>query len=340
MQKSDFSYDLPTALIAQQPLHVRSASRLLVMHRNSPRLVDEQFRRLPDYLRPGDLIVFNNTRVVPARLFGHKSSGGQVEVFLERVLDDGRFLAMLRASKTPQTGQTIQLRDGSELVYEQREGEFFRLRCTADESPVDLFERLGQVPLPPYISRPPDEVDHRRYQTVFARRPGAVAAPTASLHFDDALLRDLKDKGITSTEITLHVGAGTFQPVRVEDLYQHEMHAEYLEVSQQAVAAIRQARQAGGRIFAAGTTSLRALEAAAAGGELKPMQGDTRLFIRPGYQFRVVDGLITNFHLPESTLLMLVSAFAGYDEIRAAYAHAIEQKYRFFSYGDAMLILP
>jgi len=340
MQKSDFNYDLPASLIAQAPLDVRSDSRLLAMNRNSAKVSDRQFRQLPDYLQAGDLIVFNNTRVIPARLFGHKSTGGQVEVFLERVLDDGSFLAMLRASKTPKSGQEIHLGDGSVLMLQERKDNFFRLKCTTDEPPVELFERLGQVPLPPYISRPPVDADHERYQTLFARKPGAVAAPTASLHFDDALLSALRDRGVKSTEITLHVGAGTFQPVRVDDLAKHQMHSEYLEVSEQTVDTIAKVKREGGRIFAAGTTSLRALEAAASGGKLKAMKGDTNLFITPGYRFRVVDGLITNFHLPESTLLMLVSAFAGYDEIRKAYAHAIHEKYRFFSYGDAMLILP
>ena len=340
MQKSDFNYDLPASLIAQTPLDARSDSRLLVLHRGSSSVSDQQFRQLPDFLQPGDLIVFNNTRVIPARLFGHKTTGGQVEIFLERVLNDGSFLAMLRTSKKLKPGQEVILSDGSALSFVERVEEFFRLKCVTDEPAIDMFERLGQVPLPPYISRPPEDIDYDRYQTLFARKPGAVAAPTASLHFDEDLLNSLSDKGIRSTEITLHVGAGTFQPVRVDDLDTHEMHSEYLEVSTRAVEAIDGARQEGGRIIAAGTTSLRALEAASSDGCLKAMKGDTRLFIRPGYSFNTVDGLITNFHLPESTLLMLVSAFAGYDEIRNAYAHAIKEKYRFFSYGDAMLILP
>ena len=340
MKKSDFNYDLPPSLIAQAPLDSRSDSRLLVMHRHEAQLADSRFHRLPEYLEAGDLIVFNNTRVIPARLFGHKATGGQVEVFLERVLEDGSFLAMLRSSKKLRPGQEILLGDGSALTYMERSGDFFRLQSVTGELPIDLFQRLGQVPLPPYISRPPEDADHERYQTLFARKAGAVAAPTASLHFDEALLNELNDRGIRSTEITLHVGAGTFLPVRVEDLDKHEMHSEYLEVSEQAVDAIERAKSEGGRIIAAGTTSLRALESASAGGRLKPMQGDTRLFIRPGYRFNTVDGLITNFHLPESTLLMLVSAFAGIGEIRNAYAHAVEQRYRFFSYGDAMLILP
>ena len=340
MQRADFYYDLPDELIAQQPLPERSASRLLVMRRHRDERVDSRFSQLPAFLRPGDIIVFNNTRVVPARLYGRKTTGGRVEVLLERAFDDGSFLAMLRVSKTPKAGSEILLEDGTALNLLGREGEFFHLRGPADEHPHALFERLGQMPLPPYIDRPPDAGDQERYQTVFAQHAGAVAAPTASLHFDQALLDALDARGILRTEITLHVGAGTFQPVRVDDLDEHRMHAEYLEVGQAAVDAILVARQAGGRVLAAGTTSLRALEAASSDGGLKPMRGETRLFIRPGYDFRTVDGLITNFHLPESTLLMLVAAFAGYNEIRSAYAHAIGERYRFFSYGDAMLILP
>lgn len=341
MKKSDFNYDLPSDLIAQSPLEVRSGSRLLVMRRHEKSLENSSIRNLPDFLSPGDLIVFNNTRVIPARLFGRKETGGRIEIFLERVLEDGCFLAMLRSSKKPRAGQEFVLDDESTVVQLiERDGEFYHLRIKGDEAPVELFERLGQVPLPPYISRPPVDTDRDRYQTLFASRPGAVAAPTASLHFDDALLEALKERGVDSVEITLHVGAGTFQPVRVDDLERHDMHAEYLEVSEQAVEVINETRRRGGRIIAAGTTSMRALESASADGRLKPMKGDTRLFIKPGYRFNTVDGLITNFHLPESTLLMLVSAFAGVDEIRRAYAHAVEQRYRFFSYGDAMLILP
>jgi len=340
MHRSEFHYELPDELIAQQPLPGRGDSRLLVMHRHRVGLADHRFRDLPGLLSPGDLVVFNDTRVIPARLFGRKESGGRVEILLERLTGDGGFIAMLRSSKPLREGQAIQLEDGTRLVCEGRDGAFFRLRCPPAESPLALFERLGQMPLPPYIRRAPEAADRERYQTLFARTPGAVAAPTASLHFDADILAALDRRGIGCETITLHVGAGTFQPVRVDDIENHVMHSEWFEVGEHAVERIRATRAAGGRIFAAGTTSLRALEAASADGELRPLRGETRLFIRPGYRFRTVQGLVTNFHLPESTLLMLVSAFAGTDEVRRAYEHAIRERYRFFSYGDAMLILP
>ncbi len=339
MQKSDFSFDLPEELIAQTPLPVRSDSRLLVCQRNSPCMDDRMFRDIADFLKAGDLIVLNNTRVIPARLYGSKDTGGKVEILLEKILDENRFVAMLRSSKTPQTGQKILIGDGKTVTYEGRQGDFF-LFSSPEGKLHQLFAEHGNIPLPPYIQRKADMLDAQRYQTIFAQKPGAVAAPTASLHFDEKIMQSLQKKGVDTAEITLHVGAGTFQPVRVEDIDQHEMHAETFDVSLDVVRKIEQTRAAGGRIFAAGTTSLRALEAASADGELKPMKGETRLFITPGYPFRAVDGLITNFHLSESTLLMLVSAFAGVEQIRQAYRHAIEQRYRFFSYGDAMIILP
>ena len=339
MQKSDFSFHLPEELIAQTPLPVRSASRLLVCHRNSLATEDRQFSDISSFLKAGDLLVFNNTRVIPARLYGKKDTGGRVEILLEKILDDKRFVAMLRCSKTPQIGQKILIADDQAVSYEGRKGDFFQFRY--EEGGLhQLFIEHGRMPLPPYIQRMADEQDEDRYQTIFARKPGAVAAPTASLHFDEAILQGLQQKGINTAEITLHVGAGTFQPVRVDDLSQHIMHAETYNLSEETVEKILQTKATGGRVFAAGTTSLRALEAASEEGELKPMSGDTRLFITPGYRFRVVDGLITNFHLSESTLLMLVSAFAGVEEIRHIYRHAIDEKYRFFSYGDAMIILP
>jgi S-adenosylmethionine:tRNA ribosyltransferase-isomerase len=339
MQKSDFSFQLPEELIAQVPLPVRSASRLLVCQCHSIRTEDRQFSELADFLQAGDLIVFNNTRVIPARIYGKKDTGGKVEILLERLQDENSFIGMLRCSKTPQPGQKIIIGGKRHITYEGRSGDFFLFR--SEEGKIhELFEEFGQMPLPPYIQRQADAMDNERYQTIFAQNPGAVAAPTASLHFDESILQTLKDKGVDTAEITLHVGAGTFQPVRVDDLKQHVMHSESFDISAETVKRIQQTKAAGGRVFAAGTTSLRALEAASVDGELKPMFGDTRLFITPGYEFNTVDGLITNFHLSESTLLMLVSAFAGVDEIRHIYRHAIDKKYRFFSYGDAMIILP
>ncbi len=339
MRKADFSFNLPEELIAQTPLPVRSASRLLVCHRNSPEIEDRQFSEIASFLKVGDLLVFNNTRVIPARLYGKKDTGGRVEILLEKILDDTCFIAMLRCSKTPQVGQKIIISEDQAVCYEGRRGGLFLFRCKTGGL-QQLFEKHGQMPLPPYILRQADEQDKERYQTIFAREPGAVAAPTASLHFDATILKSLQQKGINTAEITLHVGAGTFQPVRVDDLNEHVMHAETFDLSAETVNKIKRTKEAGGRVFAAGTTSLRALEAASAEGQLKPMSGDTRLFITPGYRFRVVDGLITNFHLSESTLLMLVSAFAGVEEIQHIYRHAIDEKYRFFSYGDAMIILP
>lgn len=339
MQKSDFSFNLPEELIAQIPLPVRSASRLLVCHRNSPVTEDRQFSEISSILKAGDLLIFNNTRVIPARLYGKKDTGGQVEILLERILDDTRFVAIMRCSKIPQVGQKILIADGLTVCYEGRKSDFF-LFSYEEGDLQQLFAEHGRMPLPPYIQREADAQDEERYQTIFARKPGAVAAPTASLHFDEAILRSLQQKGINTAEITLHVGAGTFQPVRADDLNQHVMHAETFDLPVETVNKILQTKAAGGRVYAAGTTSLRALEAASEEGELKPKSGDTRLFITPGYHFKIVDGLITNFHLSESTLLMLVSAFAGVEEIQHIYRHAINERYRFFSYGDAMIILP
>jgi S-adenosylmethionine:tRNA ribosyltransferase-isomerase len=289
-------------------------------------------------LRRGDVLVFNDTRVIPARLLGHKASGGKVEVLIERIVDDHHALAQVRASKSPKPGNRLRLAEELEAIVQGRQDEFFRLEFLDSRPLLELLQRYGHIPLPPYIQRPDAAMDHERYQTVYARQPGAVAAPTAGLHFDAEILRQIAAMGVDSAFVTLHVGAGTFQPLRVDDLAQHRMHAEYGEVSAQACAQIAAARQRGGRVVAVGTTSVRALESASQSGELQAWRGETRLFITPGYAFRSVDALLTNFHLPESTLLMLVSAFAGHEATLAAYRHAVDLEYRFFSYGDAMLI--
>ena len=338
MKLSDFSYELPEELVAQHPLDERSASRLLHLERRGGAVRDLMFRDLASQLEPGDLLVMNNTRVMPARLFAIKESGGKSEILVERLLSSHRCLAQVRASKTPRDGSRLLIGDGVELIVAGREDSFFIL-----ESPglpiAELMSLHGHMPLPPYIRRSDDEDDRDRYQTVYAQIPGAVAAPTAGLHFDQGLLDSLLDHGIKRAEVTLHVGAGTFQPVRCENIEEHRMHAEFLEVGKDCVDAVEACRQRGGRVIAVGTTAVRSLETAASGGDLAPFAGDSRLFIYPGYRFRVVDGMVTNFHLPESTLLMLVSAFAGRDTVLNAYRHAVEQRYRFFSYGDAMLIL-
>jgi S-adenosylmethionine:tRNA ribosyltransferase-isomerase len=331
---SDFDFDLPPELIAQAPLPQRSASRLLQVKADAQ--VDRGFSELVSLLQPGDVLVFNDTRVLNARIFGAKASGGKVEVLVERVLDAGTVLAQVRASKSPPAGTTLRLADAFDVSVGERVGEFFTLHFPTDA--IALIDRYGRLPLPPYIEHAADEVDAQRYQTVFAKHPGAVAAPTAGLHFDDALLQQLKDKGVKLAWLTLHVGAGTFQPVRTEILAEHTMHSEWYSLSQETVDMIAAAQQAGRDVIAVGTTSLRALESASASGRLIAGSEDTQIFITPGYQFRTVTRLITNFHLPKSTLMMLVSAFAGYDRIRRAYAHAIAQRYRFFSYGDAMLL--
>ena len=337
MKRTDFHYELPAELIAQFPLERRSASRLLCFERQSGRLSDRKFSDLPGLLNLGDLLVFNNTEVIPARLYGKKTSGGRVEILIERLLSKHECLAQVRASKSPKPGGTLILEDGSELRVLGREDDLFHLQAVSGDL-MDLLQRLGHMPLPPYITREDTDSDRDRYQTVFAETPGAVAAPTAGLHFDQALLDQLKDTGIQSTTVTLHVGAGTFQPVRVDNIEDHHMHTEWLEVPQSACEAIAAARARGGRVIAVGTTAVRSLETAAQGGSLEPFSGDSKIFIYPPYQFRVVDAMITNFHLPESTLLMLVSAFAGCEKTLAAYRYAVEQEYRFFSYGDAMLI--
>jgi len=341
-RRSDFHYELPERLIAHRPPERRTASRMLVLQRDSGALADQRFTDLPAYLRPGDLLVLNDTRVIPARLAAVKATGGRVEVLIERVVDPdaGALLCHLRASRAPRPGAVIELPEGVGAEVVGREGRLFRLQLRGlSERLWDYLERVGHVPLPPYIRREDDAEDRERYQTVFAQRPGAVAAPTAGLHFDDAMLERLHRMGVATSYVTLHVGAGTFAPVASEDLSAHVMHAERLEVGAGTVAAVNAARERGGRVVAVGTTVVRALESAAAGGELEQFSGETQLFITPGYRFRVTDALLTNFHLPESTLLMLVSAFGGYGAVMDAYRHAVAAEYRFFSYGDAMLLI-
>ena len=339
MKKSDFHYALPPELIAQAPLPRRSASRLLSVPPGDLPFEDLQVTDLPDLLRAGDLLVFNDTRVIPARLHGQKATGGRVEIMVERLQPGNEALAQLGVSKPPKPGSRIELDAGGAAQVLGREGEFWRLRFDVEGTLADWLQQAGQLPLPPYIRRTPGADDAERYQTVFAREAGAVAAPTAGLHFDEPLLEALRARGVGTGQVTLHVGAGTFQPVRVEDLREHRMHSEWLNVGARLVEQVRATRAAGGRVVAVGTTVVRALESATGeDGTLHPFSGETRLFILPGYRIRSVDALLTNFHLPESTLLMMVSAFAGKERMFAAYDHAIRERYRFFSYGDAMLI--
>lgn len=338
MKTSDFDFELPPELIAQFPTQERSQSRLLRLDGVIGELADGQFADLPQFLKPGDLLVFNDTRVIKARLFGVKDSGGKLEVLVERVLDEHHALAHIRASHAPKPGSGLLLAGEVAATVEERQGELYRLRFAGETPLLELLEQYGSLPLPPYITHAPEALDETRYQTVYARQPGAVAAPTAGLHFDPAMLEALEKMGVKTAYVTLHVGAGTFQPVRVEDIAEHHMHSEWYTVPQRTVDSIRLAGAEGGRVMAVGTTSLRALESAAAGGELEAGSGETNIFIFPGYRFRVVERLLTNFHLPKSTLLMLVSAFGGMENIRRAYRHAVDNRYRFFSYGDAMLI--
>ena len=338
MDISDFDFDLPQALIAQHPPKVRGGSRLLAALPDMP-LQDAAFSDLPDYIGAGDVLVFNNTKVMKARLFGQKESGGKIEALIERVLDGHTALAHIRSSKSPKAGTVLIFESGIRAVMIERAGELFCLRFDGRQTVYELLEQNGRLPLPPYIERAADDDDDSRYQTVYATYQGAVAAPTAGLHFTDELLGRLKAKGVETAEVTLHVGAGTFQPVRVSNIADHKMHREWFDVPPETVAAIEAAQARGGRVWAVGTTSMRALESAAREtGRLKAGQGDTDIFITPGYRFNVADRLITNFHLPKSTLLMLVAAFSGMEHIRAVYRHAVEHEYRFFSYGDAMLL--
>ncbi len=341
MQRADFHYELPEELIARYPSEQRSDCRLLCVDGTSGELAHRRFADLLDLLEPGDLLVFNDTRVIPARLHGHKASGGKVEMLLERPLDAHRGLAHLRSSKSPKPGTELIFEGDIHAVVEGRRDALFELRFLGETPLIALLERHGHMPLPPYITREDELADRERYQTVYARRDGAVAAPTAGLHFDEPLLQRLAEKGIDSAFVTLHVGAGTFQPVRADDIREHQMHSEWIEVGELACEKVRAAQAAGRRVVAVGTTSVRCLESAcmkSASGEIAPYSGETDIFIYPGYEWRCVDALITNFHLPESTLLMLVSSFAGYATIMAAYREAVAERYAFFSYGDAMFL--
>ena len=343
MRVSDFSFTLPNELIARYPQAERSASRLLSLNGNNGDIEHLKFNQIIDQLLPGDLLVFNNTRVIPARVFGMKETGGKVEVLVERILDQHRVLAHIRSSKSPKPGCIILLEDKVNCEMVARHGALFELEFPVEHSVLDVLEDIGHMPLPPYIDRPDENSDRERYQTVYNEKPGAVAAPTAGLHFEIQLLEQIKAKGVNLAFITLHVGAGTFQPVKVEKIEDHIMHSEYVEVSADVVAQIKATKAAGHRVIAVGTTSVRSLESAAKksaeqGVELSAFYGDTDIFITPGYEFQLIDALVTNFHLSESTLLMLVSAFSGYEHIMNAYKQAIANKYRFFSYGDAMFL--
>ncbi|PMH37569.1 tRNA preQ1(34) S-adenosylmethionine ribosyltransferase-isomerase QueA [Vibrio sp. 10N.286.49.B3] len=345
MQVSDFHFELPDELIARYPQAERTASRLLQLNGNSGELTDSSFKNVLDLVQPGDLVVFNNTRVIPARIFGRKASGGKLEVLVERMLDEHTILAHVRCSKSPKPGTQLFLgeHDNYEAEMVARHDALFEIRFTSDKAVLDILNEVGHMPLPPYIDRPDEDADKERYQTVYNQKPGAVAAPTAGLHFDEALMEQMAAKGVDFAYVTLHVGAGTFQPVKVDSIHDHHMHAEYVEVSQDVVDAINATKQRGGRVIAVGTTSVRSLESAAQdalkkGTELAPFFGDTEIFIFPGYEYQLIDVLVTNFHLPESTLIMLVSAFAGYENVMKAYDHAVKDKYRFFSYGDAMFV--
>ncbi|PAO30447.1 tRNA preQ1(34) S-adenosylmethionine ribosyltransferase-isomerase QueA [Vibrio vulnificus] len=345
MQVSDFHFDLPDELIARYPQSERTASRLLQLNGNTGAVKDGSFKDVLELVQAADLVVFNNTRVIPARMFGRKESGGKLEVLVERMLDEKRFLAHVRSSKSPKPGTLVFLGEEDQYSAEMvaRQDALFELHLKADKTILEVLEEIGHMPLPPYIDRPDEDADKERYQTVYNQKPGAVAAPTAGLHFDNQLLEQIKAKGAEFAYVTLHVGAGTFQPVKVDNILEHHMHSEYAEVSQEVVDAIKTTKARGGRVIAVGTTSVRSLESAAQeslknGTELTPFFGDTEIFIFPGYQYQLVDCLITNFHLPESTLIMLVSAFAGYDHTMNAYQHAVTNQYRFFSYGDAMFI--
>lgn len=340
MRVADFSFDLPDELIARFPKQDRTSSRLLTLDGPSGKLEHKVFSDILALVNENDLLVFNNTKVIPARMYGQKESGGKVEVLVERVLDEHRVLAHVRASKSPKEGTTLTLEGKAKATMIGRQGELFELEFSDSQNVLEILNDIGHMPLPPYIDRPDTEDDRKRYQTVYGEKPGAVAAPTAGLHFDDTLMAALKEKGVNMAFVTLHVGAGTFQPVRVDSVDDHIMHSEYIEVPDEVVALVAKTKANGGRVIAVGTTSVRSLESAAKinGGELASYFGDTDIFIYPGYQFNVVDAMVTNFHLSESTLIMLVSAFSGQDNIMSAYQTAIEQKYRFFSYGDAMFL--
>jgi S-adenosylmethionine:tRNA ribosyltransferase-isomerase len=334
MKLTDFDFELPKSLIAQNPPKNRTDSRLLVPQST---IIDSVFHQIESFIKPGDLLVMNNTRVIPARLFGHKDSGGKVEIMIERLLNNRQVLAMVKASRAPQIDSFINLENGDKAQVVSKEDGFYTLDFLTD-SLLDLLDNVGHIPLPPYIERSDEQLDLERYQTVFAKEDGAVAAPTAGLHFDDELLSSLQDKDVNHCFVTLHVGAGTFQPVKVDEITDHKMHSEYFEIDQTTVDQINQTKKNGGRVIAVGTTAVRSIESAAKSGKLKAVQEETDIFIYPGYEFKVVDMMITNFHLPKSSLLMLVSAFIGRERMMEIYQHAIKEKYRFFSYGDAMLL--
>lgn len=343
MRVADFSFELPEELIARYPKADRSASRLMALNGDSGVIADETFTDLIGHIAPGDLLVFNNTRVIPARLFGQKASGGKLEVLVERLLDENRVLAHIRCSKSPKPGSEILLEGKVKATMVARHDALFELEFHGEKSVLTVLDEIGHMPLPPYIDRPDEDSDRERYQTVYNEKPGAVAAPTAGLHFDNEMMAKLKAKGVNFAFVTLHVGAGTFQPVKVDEIADHIMHAEYIEVPTDVVEQINQTKASGGKVIAVGTTSVRSLESAAKiakdqNKEFGEYYGDTDIFITPGYEFQIVDALVTNFHLSESTLLMLVSAFSGYDNIIAAYKHAVAEQYRFFSYGDAMFL--
>ena len=354
MKTQDFDFYLPDSLIAQHPAKQRNASRLLHLTGNTGRMQDKLFIDLPDFIKAGDLLIFNDTRVIKARLFGTKASGGAIEMLVERVVDTQHVWAHIRASRAPKIGSRLMLAESIDAEVIGRDDDLFHVKFLSVQSVLDLLEQFGALPLPPYITHAAGAEDEARYQTVYAKHAGAVAAPTAGLHFDESMLAQLKAQGVNIAYVTLHVGAGTFQPVRVDNIAEHKMHSEIYHITAETVAAIQTTKLAGGRVIAVGTTSLRALESAAAKNDALQanihapsrassamslgVSGETSIFITPGFQFKVVDALLTNFHLPKSTLLMLVSAFAGFDHIKAAYAHAVKQQYRFFSYGDAMLI--
>ncbi|TDR22647.1 tRNA preQ1(34) S-adenosylmethionine ribosyltransferase-isomerase QueA [Marinicella litoralis] len=341
MKKKDFDFTLPSELIAQEPLPDRSASRLLKLHKSTGQTTDLQFKDILCELNPGDLLVFNNTKVIPARLLAQKSTGGKIEVFIERVLNEQQAKALLKSNKSVKLGSTIEFDGMAKMTVTAKQGMFYLVETINGHHLSDLMQQHGHMPLPPYITREADSHDDERYQTVYAdnKQTGAVAAPTAGLHFDNDLLAQIEAKGIQSAFVTLHVGAGTFQPVKTDEIESHQMHKEWLSVDQQVCDLVKQTHAKGCRVIAVGTTAVRCLETAAANGEIEPFVGDTQIFIYPGYEFKIIDGLITNFHLPESTLVMLVSSLAGRKNILAAYQHAIDEQYRFFSYGDAMLIV-
>ena len=338
MQLNEFSFELPDHLIARYPLDERTASRLLCLDGSTGEITDANFVDLKQLIKPGDLLVFNNTRVIPARLNARKESGGKVEILIERLISDTEALAHIKASNSPKAGTKIILEDNTVLEVTGRQDSLFQLKAINNTDLLQILDAIGHMPLPPYIDRPDESSDRERYQTVYSQHKGAVAAPTAGLHFSESIIQELKEQGVDTGFVTLHVGAGTFQPVRVDNILEHKMHSEWFEVTEELIEQVAQTKARGGRVIAVGTTSIRCLESAASSGELKSFSGDTDIFIYPGYQFKIVDALVTNFHLPESTLIMLVSALAGSQNVKNAYKHAVEKEYRFFSYGDAMFV--